>query len=216
MTEEILNEGILNVPQIATEYSDGELDSPHRAEGSSAEPNNSFETAYDLGTLSNPLTLENLSISPATDEDYFKFTLSNEQILQITTSGVSGGDTVMYLYNSDHKQIGYNDDFQSYYSKVVASLEAGTYYIKIQTYQNRSTISNYALKLEEFEVTDTTLDGESQATRCCLCVYQFVVDNFGGAVADVVHPADPFELVIGFELFGDALADFHLIDQLRK
>ena len=49
-----------------------------------------------------------------------------------------------------------------------------------------------------------------------LSVYQFVVDDFGGAVADVVHPADPFELVIDFKLFGDALIGFHLIDQLRK
>ena len=35
-------------------------------------------------------------------------------------------------------------------------------------------------------------------------------------MADVVHPADPFHLVICFELFGDALIGFHLIYQLRK
>ena len=43
-----------------------------------------------------------------------------------------------------------------------------------------------------------------------------MVDDFGGAVADVVHPAHPFHLVICFELFGDALAGFHLSYQLRK
>ena len=43
-----------------------------------------------------------------------------------------------------------------------------------------------------------------------------MVDDFGGTVADVVHPADPFELVICFELFGDALIGFHLVYQLRK
>ena len=43
-----------------------------------------------------------------------------------------------------------------------------------------------------------------------------MVDNFGGAVTDVVHPADPFELVVDFKLFGDALAGFHLVYQLRK
>ena len=35
-------------------------------------------------------------------------------------------------------------------------------------------------------------------------------------MADVVHPAAPFELVIDLKLFGDALVGFHLIDQLRK
>ena len=43
-----------------------------------------------------------------------------------------------------------------------------------------------------------------------------MVDDFGGAVADVVHPAHPFHLVVDFKLFGDALIGFHLIDQLRK
>ena len=43
-----------------------------------------------------------------------------------------------------------------------------------------------------------------------------MVDYFGGAVADVVHSAHPLHLVICFELFGDALIDFHLIYQLRK
>ena len=35
-------------------------------------------------------------------------------------------------------------------------------------------------------------------------------------MADVVHPADPFELVFCFELFGDALIVFYLIYQLGK
>ena len=43
-----------------------------------------------------------------------------------------------------------------------------------------------------------------------------MVEDFGGARADVVHPAYPFHLVIRFELFSDALIGFHLVYQLRK
>ena len=38
-----------------------------------------------------------------------------------------------------------------------------------------------------------------------------MVDDFGGAMADVVHPADPFELVIGFELFGDVVGLAYIV-----
>ena len=188
MTEEITNEVSLDVPQISRGYSDGELalNTRRRREGSSAEPNNSFETAYNLGTWSNTLVLENLSISPASDEDYFKFTLSEGQIVQITTSGVSGGDTVLYLYDSGHEQIGHNDDAQNYYSKIVASLEPGTYYIKVQTFNNQSTISDYSLKLEEFEVTDTVLDGEYSRT---VTAYGDVLIKSGTSIASRGFPA---------------------------
>ena len=49
-----------------------------------------------------------------------------------------------------------------------------------------------------------------------LSIYEFVVDDFGGAVADVVHAADPFHLVFCFKLFGYALVSFHLVYQLGK
>ena len=49
-----------------------------------------------------------------------------------------------------------------------------------------------------------------------LNIYELVVDDFGGAVVDVVHPAHPFHLVIDFKLFGDTLIGFHLIYQFRK
>lgn len=44
----------------------------------------------------------------------------------------------------------------------------------------------------------------------CLCVYQFLVYNLICSFVNAVHSLYPFELVLGFELFGDVFGFYHL------
>lgn len=45
---------------------------------------------------------------------------------------------------------------------------------------------------------------EREAPPLYLCVYQLGIHYLSCAVADVVHTAYPFHLVVCFELFGDS------------
>ena len=45
---------------------------------------------------------------------------------------------------------------------------------------------------------------------------QLRLDDFLGAVSDAVHPAHPFQLIGGFQVFGHALGFLHLPDSQRK
>jgi len=49
-----------------------------------------------------------------------------------------------------------------------------------------------------------------------LSVYQFCVHYFGGSVADIVHPTNPFHLIVCFEFFGHTLTLCHLIYEPKK
>ena len=46
--------------------------------------------------------------------------------------------------------------------------------------------------------------------RRCSCVDQIVVHHFCCPVSDAVHPLSPQHLILGLELFGDALTGGHL------
>jgi len=95
------------------------------------------------------------SIIPATDEDWVSFTLTGTSDLTIETSGTSG-DTRMWLYDSDLNEIAYNDDDGvSYFSKITQTgLGTGTYYAKIDEYNNDAEISSYTLTADFFEDQD--------------------------------------------------------------
>ena len=43
-----------------------------------------------------------------------------------------------------------------------------------------------------------------------LCIYQFVADNLIRSFLNTVHSSYPFELILGFELFGDVFGLYHL------
>ena len=49
-----------------------------------------------------------------------------------------------------------------------------------------------------------------------LCVDQIVVHHLHSPIPDVVHPLYPLHLILGLDLFGDALTDSHLLYQLKK
>lgn len=46
-----------------------------------------------------------------------------------------------------------------------------------------------------------------------LYIYKLCVYDFGGTGVDVVHSLHPFELVLGFQLFGDVFGFCHLLDK---
>ena len=54
-----------------------------------------------------------------------------------------------------------------------------------------------------------------------LCAYALCIDNiyldyFKFSAADIIHPPDPFHLVVGFQRFGNTICICHLLYQPRK
>ena len=101
---------------------------------------------------------QNHSIVPATDTDWGKFQLDATSAITLETSGSTGSDTRMWLYDSNLNELEYSDDEGTdYYSYIdrscgVDALAAGTYYVKVDEYGNNDEISSYNLS---FNVTAT-------------------------------------------------------------
>ena len=89
---------------------------------------------------------------PASDVDWVQFTLSADSEVLLETSG-SGGDTRMWLYDSNLNQIEFDDDDgNGVFSFIdrscgVDSLPAGTYYVKVDEYENDDEIDSYSIQL---------------------------------------------------------------------
>ncbi|MDD2717643.1 MAG: pre-peptidase C-terminal domain-containing protein, partial [Candidatus Wallbacteria bacterium] len=97
--------------------------------GDCLEPNDDYLVAF---TLVNGLPLTGLSISPASDADWFGFTIDRDSSITVETSG-DGGDTWLGLYDADQVKLAGNDDYGSgYYSMIsLKNLSAGTYYVRV-------------------------------------------------------------------------------------
>ena len=93
---------------------------------------------------------------PASDVDWVKFTLSANSEVRLETSG-SSGDTQMWLYDSNLNQIEFDDDDGTgRFSLIdrscnVDSLSAGTYYVKVDEYDNDDEINSYSIRLNVSE-----------------------------------------------------------------
>ncbi len=104
------------------------------------------------------------SIVSATDEDWVKFTVPTNSAVLLQTSGLTDSDTRMWLYNSGLGEIEYDDDDGSdLYSRIdrvcnVDSLPAGTYYIKIDSFDNAFEISNYSISLTSSSCPSASID----------------------------------------------------------
>ncbi|HOF50008.1 MAG TPA: CARDB domain-containing protein, partial [Verrucomicrobiota bacterium] len=111
------------------------------------EPDN---TADNAKVITNGQT-QNRSIHQAGNVDWAKFTIgaSGATNVRIETSGASG-DTEMWLYDPTRSpmQLAYDDDNGNGRFSLItlASLAAGTYYIKITEYGNNGTIAAYTLR----------------------------------------------------------------------
>ena len=124
-------------------------------DGDPYEPDDTHDQANEILSGSP----QNHSIVPATDEDWVWFSLSEESEVIIETSGPSG-DTQMWLYDDSLNEIEYDDDSgTNYFSRIdrvcgVDPLAVGTYYVKIDEYENDDEIPSYDIIL-----TATTCTG---------------------------------------------------------
>jgi uncharacterized repeat protein (TIGR01451 family) len=102
------------------------------------------------------------SIVPATDVDWVKFTLAETSAITLATTGSTGADTRIWLYDGSLAQIDFNDDngFDLYSSidRVcgVDALPAGTYFVKADEYGNNSEISAYMLSFNIIEACSSS------------------------------------------------------------
>jgi PKD repeat protein/murein DD-endopeptidase MepM/ murein hydrolase activator NlpD len=91
------------------------------------------------------------SIIPAVDIDWVKFTLSQSSAIHLETSGTSSSDTRMWLYDSNLNELELDDDDGAgNYSLIDRTcntnpLAPGTYYVKIDEFQNDNEIPSYSL-----------------------------------------------------------------------
>ena len=112
------------------------------------EPDDTADTAKAivLGTA------QTHSIKPASDQDWVTFTLSAPTNVRIETSGPAGGDTFVRLYNAAKTEIGNDDDSGvGYYSLLTKpALAAGTYTVKVTSYNSATTITGYSLKISSY------------------------------------------------------------------
>jgi Leucine-rich repeat (LRR) protein len=120
-------------------------------------------------------TTQNHNICPIGDKDWVKFTLNNPSAINLETAG-STGDTRMWLYNNSLQEIEYDDDDGTgAFSKIdrncgTDELPAGTYYVKVDEFNDDNTIDNYTLSFD--------------ATACQFGTVQFSKDTYNINEAD--------------------------------
>jgi hypothetical protein len=109
------------------------------------EPDN---TRLAARTIRNGQT-QNRSIHEAGNLDWAKFTVGSRgaRNVRIETSGTAG-DTELFLYNRAGRRLHYDDNSgRGAFSRIqVATLRAGTYYIRVQEKGNNGRIAAYQLK----------------------------------------------------------------------
>ena len=86
------------------------------------------------------------SIAPADDVDWLSFVLTEPSEVVLETSGLTGSDTRMWLYDASLNQLEYSDDEGSAsYSYIdrrcgTDALPAGIYYVKVDEFGNNAEI----------------------------------------------------------------------------
>lgn len=108
------------------------------------EPDNSYLDA----TYHTASSTQTHSIVPDTDTDWMVFSIGQESNVTIETTGPLPADTRMWLYNIGLSQIDYNDDKDTgLFSRIEKLLDTGTYYVKIDEYNNNNEIDEYQIYL---------------------------------------------------------------------
>lgn len=122
------------------------------------EPNNSFETATNLGVLTtNGLQLNDANIHSVQDEDYFTFTPQTGGRLTVQNGGPHALEFLAILYDSDRNIINSSDDNQHVNSaEVIAGKQ---YYAKINT--PLRIIESYGFRLDLAEGPEVSIDNVS-------------------------------------------------------
>jgi hypothetical protein len=90
------------------------------------------------------------SIQPAGDRDWARFLLTSKADVTLETSGVAGGDTSMWLYDSASLTTPIASDGNGgagSYSRIARTLDPGTYYVRVSERRPAEVISTYYLSL---------------------------------------------------------------------
>ena len=117
--------------------------SPTPGEGDAYEPDDTRSQASPIVSGER----QTHSIRPAGDVDWCKFVVGSRGRVVLETTGVSGGDTELYLYDNQRNRIAYDDDGGTdLYSRIVETLNPGTYYVKVDEYWGSWVISTYHLE----------------------------------------------------------------------
>ncbi|HRU38913.1 MAG TPA: DVUA0089 family protein, partial [Candidatus Goldiibacteriota bacterium] len=117
------------------------------ATGDIYEPDNTYLTAKYIYSGQTQVR----DISPVGDTDWVKFDVTMPSVVILQTSGWNG-DTEMWMYDSAGAATGswfqYDDDGGGFaWSMISATLQPGTYYVRIADYANDSIITGYNLSM---------------------------------------------------------------------
>jgi hypothetical protein len=114
---------------------------------SDAEPNDTPDEATPLGALAAGGRLETTQFIDAGDVDAFSFTVSATTCVLLETSGASGGDSLVYLYDEDGNEIARDDDGGAdVWSRLVRNVDAGGYVVTVRAVDEES-LFDYTLTL---------------------------------------------------------------------
>ncbi len=122
------------------------------AEGDLYEPDDLSEQASILAYEGEDTTQIH-SILPAWDIDWAKFSIGSTQCIHLATASNSGdnsGDTRLWLYDSNFREIAFDDNSGpiNFSAIDMARLGAGTYYVKVDEKGNNAEILSYLLTLQ--------------------------------------------------------------------
>jgi hypothetical protein len=131
-------------------------DRPTLVELFTRSPQQDIQSPVPQDTL-HTANLENLSIAPASDREWFKFDLQSSAAIRIETSGTSG-DTRLWLFDSNLERLNYDDDNGTGAFSLIERtclnlpLPDGTYYLLVDEYANDEVIPAYSLTVEVTEI----------------------------------------------------------------
>jgi hypothetical protein len=122
------------------------------------EPNDSRGTAYTFPVATSASATNANFVPSATDQDWFSFYVKSGRNYQATTSGLSGVDTYVEVYNENGDRVAYDNDSAGGFASRAEWQAAydGYYFIKVTNLVDGSTGSDtYDLSITEISVAAT-------------------------------------------------------------
>jgi clostripain len=127
-------------------------------------PNNSLPTAYDLRSINGSVTLSDLSIDAATDQDWFKVVVkqktSSSQLVQIEFNH-DEGNLQLELFNTAGTSLAVSNTTENFEQISLAGRDAGTYYVKVSGVTNPNyrltVVGTEELKSDQIESSNSPI-----------------------------------------------------------
>lgn len=148
------------------------------------EPDDSYNEASEIIVDGEPQIHD---ISPIGDKDWVWFELTEPANVRIETTGLEGGNTILWLYDSSLSRI--DRDFNSgegKYSLIKTSLNPGVYYVKVGESGNNAEILGYTISVKNYYDDDDELPGINEGEVQIRSIYPIGdVDEVGFLNYDV-------------------------------